>query len=155
VRSRVTVLQAGSTAHDEGYDSDVKLDDVIMPVTSITSPASLEQQRVAAARAIFAVPWSVTVAEERARSPHGTIPGWRLVSAIVKSNDDLRQEQFVAQLVRYLGRIAVDDGIPVWVSRYGACPSVLSCTVCFHPLYDCMCLFVLPKSVREGLFHSV
>jgi phosphatidylinositol 4-kinase len=45
--------------------------------------------------------------EERIRrdSPVGHLEGWRLVPVIVKSNDDLRQEQCASQLIALMHRI--------------------------------------------------
>jgi phosphatidylinositol kinase/protein kinase (PI-3 family) len=35
----------------------------------------------------------------RATSPYGSLAGWRLLSFIVKADDDLRQEQIAVQLI--------------------------------------------------------
>lgn len=40
---------------------------------------------------------------------------------IVKSNDDLRQEQFVSQLLRQFQSIFAEAMVPVWVRPYGMC----------------------------------
>jgi len=47
------------------------------------------------------------IKEDRVRkaSPFGHLPGWGLVSAIVKVEDDLRQESFALQLVHQFKRI--------------------------------------------------
>ena len=50
----------------------------------------------------FGERWAEKKARCQASSPHGSLPGWNLVGCIVKSNDDLRQEAFVMQLIRYV-----------------------------------------------------
>jgi hypothetical protein len=47
------------------------------------------------------------------------MPGWRLVPMIVKSNDDLRQEQFVSQLLKQASAILREERVPVWLASYG------------------------------------
>ncbi|CAM9118050.1 unnamed protein product [Phaeothamnion confervicola] len=44
--------------------------------------------------------------------------GWRLFPIIVKANDDLRQEQFVSQLIRQFDRIFRDAELDVWLRPY-------------------------------------
>lgn len=66
----------------------------------------------------FRQPWDSVVDEVRASSPFGHLPGWRLVPVIVKSNDDLRQEQFVAVLLKQFELIWRDADVPVWVRHY-------------------------------------
>jgi len=58
----------------------------------------------------------------RRASPFGAMSGWRLAAAIVKSNDDLRQEQFLSQLIKRFAVIAKKEGVPVWLSGYGEGP---------------------------------
>ncbi len=66
----------------------------------------------------FRQPWNSVVDEVRAASPFGHLPGWRLVPVIVKSNDDLRQEQFVSVLLKQFELIWRDADVPVWVRHY-------------------------------------
>eukprot|EP00602_Paraphysomonas_sp_CaronLab_P002946 CAMPEP_0185031036 /NCGR_PEP_ID=MMETSP1103-20130426/18268_1 /TAXON_ID=36769 /ORGANISM="Paraphysomonas bandaiensis, Strain Caron Lab Isolate" /LENGTH=741 /DNA_ID=CAMNT_0027566391 /DNA_START=414 /DNA_END=2639 /DNA_ORIENTATION=+ len=53
-----------------------------------------------------------------ADSPRGNYPGWRLDGMIAKSNDDLRQEVFVMQMITYLKEIFINSCVPVWVHTY-------------------------------------
>lgn len=46
--------------------------------------------------------WEAKEARVRACSPRSALPGWSLASLIIKSNDDVRQEVFVMQLIRYM-----------------------------------------------------
>lgn len=67
---------------------------------------------------IFKEKWREKEARIRKRSPIGHLPGWRLLPIIVKSNDDLRQEQFASQLLRQVATILRDARVPVWMRPY-------------------------------------
>jgi hypothetical protein len=54
----------------------------------------------------------------RANSPYSHLPGWRLDGLIAKSNDDLRQEVFVMQMISFLKRIFAEAHVAVWVLTY-------------------------------------
>ncbi|RHY11576.1 hypothetical protein DYB36_004405 [Aphanomyces astaci] len=54
----------------------------------------------------------------RRLSPYGTLPGWRVVPVIVKSHDDLRQEQFAAQIIAQCHHIFVDAQLPLSLRPY-------------------------------------
>lgn len=62
---------------------------------------------------VFRERWSEKEARVRRESPFGDHPGWRLLSVIVKSNDDLRQEQFAAQLIAQCDRIFREYSLPL------------------------------------------
>jgi Phosphatidylinositol 3- and 4-kinase len=61
-------------------------------------------------------------AEKKARlafsSPHGKRAGWDLVGVIVKSNDDLRQETFVMQLIELCQEAFQVANLELWVHPY-------------------------------------
>ncbi|RHY29960.1 hypothetical protein DYB32_004740 [Aphanomyces invadans] len=68
--------------------------------------------------------WSDKERRLRQTSPFGMQPGWRLVPIIVKSHDDLRQEQFAAQIIAQCHRIFVDAALPLalrYVSSVSPC----------------------------------
>ncbi|KAI8998239.1 kinase-like domain-containing protein [Gaertneriomyces semiglobifer] len=65
--------------------------------------------------AVFRETWDAKVERIRASSPFGKDPRWRLLSMIVKSGADLRQEQLALQLIKELERIWRQAGVPVWV----------------------------------------
>ena len=54
----------------------------------------------------------------RDTSPYGQLPGWKVDGLIAKSNDDVRQEVFVMQLITYLQNAFQADQIPVWLFTY-------------------------------------
>lgn len=62
---------------------------------------------------VFRERWSEKEARIRQESPFGDHPGWRLLSVIVKSNDDLRQEQFAAQLIAQCDHIFREYSLPL------------------------------------------
>jgi phosphatidylinositol 4-kinase len=58
--------------------------------------------------------------EERIRkaSPHASLPGWRIDSVIVKSGDDLRQEQLAMQLITTFHQIFQEAELNLWLKPY-------------------------------------
>jgi phosphatidylinositol 4-kinase len=67
---------------------------------------------------VFAERWREKEARLAAGSPFAHLPGWRLMPVIVKANDDLRQEQFVSQLVHQFAAIFRRTRVPVWLRPY-------------------------------------
>jgi hypothetical protein len=51
--------------------------------------------------------WQDVQKRVRQASPYGGMPHWRLISVIVKSNDDVRQEQFATQLITLFAPVGV------------------------------------------------
>ncbi|MFN3340970.1 MAG: hypothetical protein ACK40Z_14815, partial [Dietzia sp.] len=70
------------------------------------------------AQVIFKERWCAKEARVRLDSPLSTVPGWALVPIIVKSGDDLRQEQFASQLLRQFQKVFRDEGLSVFVRPY-------------------------------------
>jgi len=81
---------------------------------AIMSPATAAAQ----APVIFKERWEQKEARIRQRSQIGHLPGWRLVPVIVKSNDDLRQEQFASQLLHQIAQVLRHAEVPVWLRPY-------------------------------------
>jgi phosphatidylinositol 4-kinase B len=67
--------------------------------------------------ATFGEAWSVKKERIRKASPYGWMKNWDLVSVIVKTGADLRQEAFAVQLINVCNKIWRDAGTPVWVKR--------------------------------------
>ncbi|KAI8949946.1 phosphatidylinositol 3 [Xylaria longipes] len=65
--------------------------------------------------AVFGEAWHVKKERIRRNSPYGWMKNWDLVSVIVKTGSDLRQEAFACQLIQVCHKIWVDAGVPVWV----------------------------------------
>lgn len=62
--------------------------------------------------------WAEKKARLAASSPDGTDLGWDLVGVIVKSNDDLRQEAFVMQLIELCDEAFQLAGLDLWLHPY-------------------------------------
>jgi phosphatidylinositol 4-kinase len=67
---------------------------------------------------VFKEPWKAKEARLRKESPVGHLPGWKLVAVIVKSGDDLRQEQLAAQLIKQMQFILDSCGTKHWLQPY-------------------------------------
>lgn len=63
-------------------------------------------------------PWEIKEKRIRDSSPYGHLAGWRLVAAIVKCGDDLRQELMAYQFLVTLQKIWESEHIPLWIRPY-------------------------------------
>lgn len=68
--------------------------------------------------AVLKEPWDEKEARIRESSPYGHLQGWRLVAAIVKCGDDLRQEVMVHQVMVNLKNIWEEENVPLWLRPY-------------------------------------
>ena len=69
-------------------------------------------------RFAFGERWAEKKSRIAAKSPFGSKPGWDLVGVIVKSNDDLRQEAFIMQLIELCQEAFENAGLELWVHPY-------------------------------------
>lgn len=70
-------------------------------------------------RFAFGERWAEKKSRIAASSPQASVPGWDLVGIIVKSNDDLRQEAFIMQLIELCQEAFQLAGLEeLWVSPY-------------------------------------
>jgi len=67
---------------------------------------------------VFKEDWSDKESRFRSRSAYGNNPGWRLLPVLLKSNDDLRQEQLASQLIQRMSVILAKGKVPVWLCPY-------------------------------------
>lgn len=65
--------------------------------------------------AVFGEAWQDKKERIRRTSPYGWMKNWDLVSVIVKTGSDLRQEAFACQLIDVCDKIWTDAKIGVWV----------------------------------------
>jgi phosphatidylinositol 4-kinase len=65
--------------------------------------------------AMFGEAWETKKDRIRRSSPYGWMKNWDLVSVIVKTGSDLRQEAFACQLIRVCAKIWDGANVPVWV----------------------------------------
>jgi phosphatidylinositol 4-kinase len=69
-------------------------------------------------RFAFGERWAEKKSRIAASSPESSSPGWDLSGVIVKSNDDLRQEAFVMQLIELCQEAFQLAGLELWVNPY-------------------------------------
>lgn len=67
--------------------------------------------------ATFGEEWRSKRERIRRSSPWGMMKNWDLLSVIVKTGSDLRQEMFACQLIRICAKIWEDAGVPVWTKQ--------------------------------------
>jgi phosphatidylinositol 4-kinase len=67
--------------------------------------------------ATFGEAWHMKKERIRKSSPYGWMKNWDVLSVIVKTGADLRQEAFACQLIQVCHKIWQDAEIPVWVKR--------------------------------------
>ncbi|EEY61830.1 phosphatidylinositol kinase (PIK-J) [Phytophthora infestans T30-4] len=67
---------------------------------------------------IFKERWAEKERRIQAISPYGKLPGWRLLPVIVKSDDDLRQEQLALQLIHQFAKVFEEFQVPVFIRPY-------------------------------------
>ena len=63
-------------------------------------------------------PWDQKVNRIRDSSPFGHLQTWKLLAAIVKCGDDLRQELMAYQLLAALQKIWEQERVPLWLKPY-------------------------------------
>ena len=68
---------------------------------------------------VFKERWRDKERRLRSRSGVGNLPGYRLLPVIVKTNDDLRQEEIAAQLLFLMNQILIEGDVPCWLRPYG------------------------------------
>jgi hypothetical protein len=67
--------------------------------------------------AMFGEEWSAKKERIRRSSPYGHMKNWDVISVIVKTGDDLRQEAFACQLIQVCTKIWEELEVPVWTKR--------------------------------------
>ncbi|KAF2735923.1 hypothetical protein EJ04DRAFT_511379 [Polyplosphaeria fusca] len=67
--------------------------------------------------ATFGEEWSAKKERIRRSSPYGHMQNWDLISVIVKTGADLRQEAFACQLIQICTKIWEELQVPVWTKR--------------------------------------
>jgi phosphatidylinositol 4-kinase len=67
--------------------------------------------------ATFGEEWSAKRERVRRSSPYGHMKNWDLISVIVKTGADLRQEAFACQLIDVCTKIWEEAKVPVWTKR--------------------------------------
>lgn len=73
---------------------------------------------IVAPAVVFKEDWKTKTERLRKCSIYGSHPGWRLLPILIKSNDDLRQEQLASQLIQRMATILAKARVPVWLFPY-------------------------------------
>ncbi|KAG6900884.1 hypothetical protein C0993_010002 [Termitomyces sp. T159_Od127] len=76
-----------------------------------------ELNKVDPSAVVFSESWAAKKSRIRHGSPYGHLANWDCVSVIVKTGDDLRQEQLAVQLIHEFQQIWEEEKCPCWV-RY-------------------------------------
>lgn len=82
-----------------------------------TSGVERKADRDDPSAATFGEEWMVKKERIRKSSPYGWCKNWDLLSVIVKTGADLRQEAFACQLIHVCGKIWEKTDVPVWIKR--------------------------------------
>ncbi|KAL7270325.1 Phosphatidylinositol 4-kinase pik1alpha (PI4-kinase)(PtdIns-4-kinase) [Rhizina undulata] len=80
-----------------------------------TSGVERKADRDDPSAATFGEEWTAKRERIRKSSPYGWCKNWDLLSVIVKTGADLRQEAFACQLIQVCGKIWEKAGVPVWI----------------------------------------
>ncbi|KAJ6632702.1 Phosphatidylinositol 4-kinase beta, partial [Pseudolycoriella hygida] len=95
-------------------------------------------------------PWHEKERQIQMSSPYGHLSNWRLLSAIVKCGDDLRQELMATQLLETFKIIWQEESVNVWVRPYKI--------VCFsndsgliEPILNTVSLHQIKKNSNKSL----
>lgn len=65
--------------------------------------------------AVFQESWADKKSRIRAASPYGHLASWDVLSVIVKTGADLRQEQLAVQIIKEFGRVWTETKCPHWI----------------------------------------
>lgn len=78
----------------------------------------MDADREALLKSVFGESWEDKKKRLKSLSPFGKSTGWDIKSFIVKSNDDIRQEQFAMQLIKMFQKIFLEEKLPVYLRTY-------------------------------------
>lgn len=120
VLQALTLWKGGMVTHAELLEL-VKKDIEFVKHSILVDAESVDKLKENSAfwgRFAFGERWAEKKARIGNSSPEGSVPGWDLMGVIVKSNDDLRQEAFVMQLIELSQEAFELAGLELWVSPY-------------------------------------
>lgn len=86
--------------------------------TSLTATETSHASSLPAPTVVFKEDWKTKTERLRKSSVYGSHGGWRLLPILIKSNDDLRQEQLASQLIQRMALILAKANVPVWLKPY-------------------------------------
>jgi phosphatidylinositol 4-kinase len=112
-----------STSNNPDLDADSSLDSSMNASAGVarmendikTGGLQRKGDRDDPSAAVFGEAWEAKKERIRASSPYGWMKNWDLVSVIIKTGADLRQEAFACQLINVCHKIWKDAKVNVWV----------------------------------------
>lgn len=121
IMAKTTVQNAA--ANPEEVDEDTNLDPALNASAGVermendfkTGGLQRKGDRDDPSAAVFGEAWQMKKERIRRSSPYGWMKNWDLISVIVKTGADLRQEAFACQLIDVCDKIWTDAKIGVWV----------------------------------------
>lgn len=120
VLSAIRLWQEGRVSHGELLELVQKdtqfLRHSVLP--GAANASKLSEDSAFWVRFSFGERWAEKKARIATSSMYGSTPGWDLTGVIVKSNDDLRQEAFVMQLIELCQEAFEMAGLELWVQPY-------------------------------------
>ncbi|EEB09208.2 phosphatidylinositol kinase Pik1 [Schizosaccharomyces japonicus yFS275] len=97
------------------YPNNIDLSLIDNAHPQLSSKTERKGDREDPSAAMFAEDWSVKKERIRRSSPYGHLPNWDLISVIVKTGADLRQETFACQLISVFQNVWAACNEKVWV----------------------------------------
>ena len=159
-RDTISMMSADSTDSSRGYLQDrhesifVAAGDIRRRLSESLkgenkSCKNLKRDPEDPSAAVLKEPWESKVQRVKDSSPYGHLPGWRLLSVIVKCGDDLRQELLAYQLLALLQKIWKEERVPLWLRPYKI--TVLSSdSGLIEPVLNTVSLHQAKKQVNSG-----
>ncbi|RDD43361.1 Phosphatidylinositol 4-kinase beta [Trichoplax sp. H2] len=96
-------------------------------------------------------PWQDKVNKIRSSSPYGHLPGWKLLSAIIKCGDDLRQELLASQLLRQFQNIWDMERVSLKLRPYSVTVTSVDSGLIEH-IVNAVSLHQIKKHSRASLY---
>ncbi|KAA8893022.1 phosphatidylinositol 4-kinase-like protein PIK1 [Sphaerosporella brunnea] len=112
---RVAAEQDGVTSSKKNINTEAGA--ARMENDQMTSGVERKADRDDPSAATFGEEWTAKRERVRKSSPYGMCPNWELLSVIVKTGADLRQEAFACQLIHVCSGIWERAQVPVWLKR--------------------------------------
>lgn len=116
--------------------------------TTTTGPSLERRQSDGLPTVIFKERWADKERRVQATSPFGHLTGWRLLPVIVKSDDDLRQEQLASQLIRQFAKVFEEFQVPAFLRPYDVV-AITSTSGLVEAIPDTISLDSLKRNDRE------
>lgn len=95
-------------------------------------------------------PWDQKQLRIREISPYGYLESWRLIPAIIKCGDDLRQEMLAYQVLKTLQSIWKEEEVELWLKPYNILPTSPDSGI-IEPILNSISLHQIKKYSKMSL----